>query len=354
MSRKALYIVLLFIQQTAFAQDPQFSQYYAAPLLLNPAMAGSGDCIRAGFNARTQWVGLPGGAFNTGSMFVDMNMPDIRSGFGLMALYDQIGTPRMSSSEISLFYSFLAPVNRNLNFRFGLQGTFASRGLDYSRLIFEDQFRGTTIVDPTTNDPARDHTNVNYGDVSAGLLIYGEDTYWLGFSAHHLTRPEQAFFLPESRLPIKYSVHGGYNFIHKNGSYQKDNWVYIIPTFMYKRQAEFDQFDLGVYVIKSYLMAGVWYRGIPFKVDENIPNNDAISMQVGVQYEDFSIIYSYDYTISRLHIRNTWGSHEISLLYKFCMDWPRNKGKKPPKHVRKPSCPDFKRSKKHKWNSKGF
>src|SRR5688572_33466757 len=45
-----LSIVVCFIplSGTLFAQDPQFSQFYAAPLYLNPAFAGSTNQARAG------------------------------------------------------------------------------------------------------------------------------------------------------------------------------------------------------------------------------------------------------------------------------------------------------------------
>jgi len=40
------------------AQDPHFSQFYAAPLYLNPALAGtSAGNYRVGVNYRDQWRG---------------------------------------------------------------------------------------------------------------------------------------------------------------------------------------------------------------------------------------------------------------------------------------------------------
>ena len=36
-----------FSTHIAFAQDPAFSQFYANPLYLNPAFAGTNDCPRA-------------------------------------------------------------------------------------------------------------------------------------------------------------------------------------------------------------------------------------------------------------------------------------------------------------------
>jgi type IX secretion system PorP/SprF family membrane protein len=344
--RKLLPLVFGLILHGLVAQDPQFSQYYAAPLLLNPAMAGGADCYRAGMNARSQWTGLPGGAFNTASLFIDLNHPDLRSGFGLMALHDEIGTPRLSSNEISGFYSYLAPVSKMVNFRMGLQGTFVSKNIDYSRLIFEDQFTGIVVTSQATNDQVSQYRRVNFADFSAGVILFGEDSYWLGFSAHHLTEPNQGFYY-SSKLPRKYSLHGGVNIsLRKESRYV--NALVLTPTFMYKAQDRFDQLDIGTYLIKAPLLLGIWYRGIPVKKDENIFNKDAIDIQVGYQYQGFAFTYSYDFTISKLNIKNTMGSHEISLVYVFCLNWPKRK--KPAKNIRKLPCPDFQRSLKYKGN----
>ena len=40
------------------AQDPTFSQFFANPLYLNPAMAGTNICPRISLNHRNQWPGI--------------------------------------------------------------------------------------------------------------------------------------------------------------------------------------------------------------------------------------------------------------------------------------------------------
>ncbi len=42
------------------AQDAEFTQFYAAPLNLNPALTGAGKCHRITTNYRNQWSGKPG------------------------------------------------------------------------------------------------------------------------------------------------------------------------------------------------------------------------------------------------------------------------------------------------------
>ena len=66
---------ILFVTQTVTAQDPQFSQFYAAPLYLNPAFAGSSQQGRVGLNYRNQWPGIDAN-FTTVSAFADFYLED--------------------------------------------------------------------------------------------------------------------------------------------------------------------------------------------------------------------------------------------------------------------------------------
>ena len=332
-----LFAILLLKVQ---AQDLQLSQYYNAPLYLNPALTGSTDCYRVGINARTQWAGL-NGAYNTGVLFADMNYNDLRSGFGIMAINDVSGVSKLTSREFSALYSFLIPVADQVNIRLGLQGTYVVKSVNYNQMVFEDQYTGTQITEDRSTDPLLEFNQKKYADFSSGVLVYGDDTYWLGFSAHHLNRPEQAFYKPDSRLPIKFSFHGGYNIHFKKirGS-RISTSSRLIPTFMYKAQGKFDQADLGIYYLKYQFLLGIWYRGILIKQDEKILNNDAIIAQVGYKFKNISLTYSFDYTTSKLALANTSGSHELSLIYTFCASWPPRK--KP--IMKRLPCPDFQKS----------
>src|SRR5690348_681523 len=69
-------LVLVFGSVDAVkAQDPQFSQFYAAPLYLNPAFAGSTNQARAGINYRNQWPAIDAN-FTTMSFFADYFIED--------------------------------------------------------------------------------------------------------------------------------------------------------------------------------------------------------------------------------------------------------------------------------------
>jgi len=50
----SLCVLMLVAGETVTAQDAQFSQFYAAPLYLNPAFAGSTSQALVGANYRNQ------------------------------------------------------------------------------------------------------------------------------------------------------------------------------------------------------------------------------------------------------------------------------------------------------------
>jgi type IX secretion system PorP/SprF family membrane protein len=127
-------------------------------------------------------------------------------------------------------------------------------------------------------------------------------------------------------------VQAGMNIPLKKGISWRDKQrgvrdLLLIPTFLFKHQGSFDQLDLGTYVKLNPLVVGVWYRGLPIKPYElGLGNNESLVGLLGVEWENLSIGYSYDYTISALGAR-TGGAHELSL--RVLIDQPsRGRGQK--------------------------
>ena len=123
------------------AQDPAFSQFFANPLYLNPAMAGTGSCNgggRVALNYRNQWPSLPG-TFITTSASYDQHFDNIGGGVSLLLLDDRAGEGLLRSQTVSAGYSFQLDVNRKFTMRFGIEGQYGQRSIDWQRLRFEDQ-----------------------------------------------------------------------------------------------------------------------------------------------------------------------------------------------------------------------
>src|ERR1700751_3118345 len=105
MFKNILIVIGLFLTLSGYAQDPQLSQYYNAPLYLNPGLAGAGLDTRAGVNYRVQWPGLSD-PFKTFAAWADHDFYKIRSGVGFMIKRDVQGASKLRSTEINAIYSY--------------------------------------------------------------------------------------------------------------------------------------------------------------------------------------------------------------------------------------------------------
>lgn len=343
-------LILTLLCQKGWSQDPQFSQFYANPLYLNPALAGGALAPRATVNYRNQWPSLSAN-FVTTSFGADVFLPNYNSGLGVLVTMDSQGLGNLKSTDIALQYSYQIHLNDVTSLRLGIQGGFASRTLDYFGLTFGDQYDSGGLKPGGTQDPfGKGGPNVNYADFGSGLMIYS-DWYWAGISAHHINRPNQAFSTIETaRLPMKTSLQAGLRIPFAGYTYlgnEIDKEKTISPAVMYRKQGKYDQLDAGLYVTLEPIVLGAWYRGIPFKRYKDpvtnkalngINNHESLIFLAGFRQEKFSIGYSYDLTISTLGA-NSGGAHEISLSYVFEPLTPKKKRSKGNK--RQLSCPKF-------------
>jgi type IX secretion system PorP/SprF family membrane protein len=327
----------------AWAQDPQFTQFYAAPLYLNPAFAGSALAPRITVNYRNQWPAITN--YVTSLVGIDHYVPSLKSGIGLMLVNDSQGEGTIRSTEIHALYSYQFQLSEQTSVRLGVQGGYVNRNLNYFGLTFGDQYNNAGFTGQPSRDKVLGQTSPinNYLDFSTGGLVYS-DWYWAGASVHHLNQPEQAFFQSGtgSRLPMKLSVQAGLRIplggITGLGD-EFDKEISFSPVVLYKSQGKYDQLDLGAYLTYSPLTLGVYYRGLPFKkYQQSLNNHDALAVLVGYRQDRFSVGYSYDATVSTLGFASG-GSHEISLSYLFERPEPRSKRDK--RRSPQLACPKF-------------
>jgi type IX secretion system PorP/SprF family membrane protein len=292
-----------------FGQDPQFSQFYANSLYLNPALTGNTTEYRLATTYRNQWPSIPG-AFVSNTAAFDYNLEKANSGFGLLFSRDKAGSGGLSFTNVGFSYAYYIPLSRQVSLRAGMRFGYTTRKVDASKLVFGDQIaRGGAS---STIESLQD--GINYADISSGILVSHAEKYWLGFALDHINTPNYALVGFESGLPIKLSVHGGWNFsIEQKGVIASPTTFRLL--FNYKSQQDWDQLDLGGYYEKYNIFFGAWYRGLQgLKNYENYANNDAMVFLLGYKTGDIKIAYSYDITISRL-ISASGGAHEISLIY---------------------------------------
>jgi len=309
-----LLVFTLLLLNKVQAQDPEFAQYYSAPLYLNPAFSGTASDHRFIANYRNQWPAVSNG-FVTYAFSYDYNLWQYNSGVGVMIVADKAGTAGLKSTQVNLQYSYRVQIASKWVLSSGLNFGFASRNIDFNKLVFGDQLGfGSNGNLP----PSMDYNNIHstsYFDFGAGALLYNRKV-WLGFAASHLNKPNESLLRDDASIPVKTTIHGGVRIPLYHGLQKRDRVAAIAPSFVYKSQGNFDQLDIGTYFLYEPVVIGLWYRGIP--IQQNVKDNvsqDAVVVIIGFQLPKIELSYSYDLTVSELG-PIAGGAHELALKYK--------------------------------------
>lgn len=322
-----VFILLVFLKNVASAQDPHFSQFFASPLTLNPALTGkfNGD-MRAAGNYRNQWPTV-NNAYVTSTVSVDFPIlqDKLREGdrwaIGILGMTDKTANGILTSNYFSLSTAYHKTVDEDglHTIGVGFQGTYANRTLDGPRLHFVDglQIDGTFL--PSASEPVNlEVVTASYFDMNAGVLyngsLNGSNEVYFGVSMYHLNQPKESFLgVDNITVPTRLTVHGGGFF----PSAASGNSWYV--SALYNRQATASELVFGGAL------------EIPASTDENKPVNvyigswarinnvtDALIPYVGLDYGSFNLGMTYDVNISTFKpASQSQGGIEISLIYMF-------------------------------------
>ena len=309
------YLIGLFlIASISKAQDPQFSQFYANPLYLNPALAGATECARVNLNYRNQWPSLTK-AFITYSVSYDQSISSINSGFGVLLINDRQGDGALNTTSIGIFYSYNLRITDGFFIRFGVEGKYYQERLDWNKLVFADQINPITgSISPITNETPPERSSISVIDFSAGIVMRYYDHFFVGFDTDHLTQPNISFYdNVDNKLSLRYTVHGGVIINLSRGmlgSAEEKDYI-LQPHILYMRQEYFQQLNAGLYFSRRPLVLGAWFR-------HNFQNPDAVILLAGLSFKNINFGYSYDMGVSRIG-GEALGAHEISFSWKFCI-----------------------------------
>jgi type IX secretion system PorP/SprF family membrane protein len=324
-----LFCITYFSPGISRAQDPAFSQFFASPLTLNPALTGKfNGALRVAGNYRNQWPQI-NNAYITSTISLDGNILVNKItngdawGIGLMTMTDKTANGILTSNYVAVSTSYQKALDENGwdQIGIGFQGSYASKRLDGTRLNFEDQLDqqgGWTL--PSSELVSGHQVNLSYFDLNVGVLYNGStdgnNNYYLGVSAYHILQPTESFSGDNLyTLHPRFTLHGGYsfplsgannnNFIHLSGLYSRQSNAVdamIGGTWSYNLNGD----EPAESPINLYL--GVWTRF------SNL--TDAIIPYVGLDVGSFTIGMTYDVNVSSLKSASeSQGGFEISLIY---------------------------------------
>ena len=310
----------LVLTQVAFTQDPNFSQFFASPLTLNPALTGKFDGIfRVAGNYRNQWPTIYN-AYTTATVSADFGimrnrLPEVdQFGVGIMAFTDKAGEggPLVNNyAALSIAYHKGLDEDGYNQIGVGFQATFVNKRIDVLKLKFQDQLTPLGFTGITSEVFTNDQINVAYFDMNAGVLYNGTtnglNSFYLGASMYHINRPKETFqggqFFLNPRITIQ---AGGKLPVGVN------NAVHFSANHSMQANANNTTFG-GAYALNvnddesnpTNFYLGSWFRF-----------GDAIIPYVGLEFGDLHIGITYDVNTSTLRPgSNTRGGAEISLIY---------------------------------------
>jgi type IX secretion system PorP/SprF family membrane protein len=316
-------IGVLTWQAKVTAQDLHFSQYFNAPLLVNPANTGfipDGD-YRVGMNYRNQWANI-GNPYKTFSVFADGQFFANRFengwiGIGGALMRDVAGAGNLTTTRAFGSIAYHQALGLGSLISGGFNIGWINKRVDFSKLTFDNQWNGKFFdISAPTNEPFATN-QVNYFALQAGLnyaYYPNENTYFnIGFSASNLNQPNESFFSPglvDTRVPIRITT-----FI--NGSFRTgDEWI-VNPNVYVSKMTTAVEVVAGGNVQRKLdddgsmqLIMGGYYRV-----------SDAIIPMVGFQKNGYRFTFNYDATASSLKNYNqTRGAYEVSIVKQGLLD----------------------------------
>ena len=319
-NRMKYFLVLMFVSTITYyvsGQDPEFSQFYAAPLHLNPALAGTSECHRFALNFRDQWPAI-NQTYVTYAASYDGYFKKIKSGLGLWYMGDLQANGTYRTQTINGVYAYRVEFG-TFALHLGAQASFQQIGLNWDKLRFGDELdRATGKVDQNGMDlkgTSGDRAGLNskgVTDFSFGAAAYSENIYG-GFAVKHITQPNISVYDnggggTASVIPIRYTLHLGTLISLQNRFNSKQS---LAPEVLFSLQDDFKQLNVGLYYNNNIFYAGLWAR-------HAFGNHDALIPYIGIYKAPFKAAYSYDITVSSLNVRRTAGAHELSVSINLC------------------------------------
>jgi len=318
MMKNSIYNILLLLLCFSWnvkAQDHIYSQFYSAPIYLNPALTGQfeGD-LRVNMIYRNQWTGLSGDLSYL-SASVDVHVPQFGGGFGLMFTRSSEGVAYLLKNNIAGTYAYSVGGDEFVA-SFGIQAGVTNRRVNWNNLVFSDQIDMRLGYIPGSSSSAEipDIASRYYFDAAGGFnLVYRN--MMLGTAIYHLNKPDESFTGVQAKLPMRLAVNASMRFpIGKSYQYNQDADAYLIPSVVYNRQASFNSVSVGAQFKYRSVNAGVWYRGSGRGESDAVVVSLIFDVFTGKQgAEKLRLGVSHDATLSKINYTNTSGTTEASI-----------------------------------------
>lgn len=294
--------LLIFVGFVSKAQQTeQFSLYMLNQFGINPAVAGSKECIDIKLGFRSQWVGFEG-APKTAYANVHTQILTRKSGYrvkhglGGQVLSDDHGL--MGITGVNLSYAYHLKLNYKLSMSAGLHAGFLQFRVSHGKMI---------LAQPNDNAINTNHNSTfMIPDITPGFMLYTDDFYFGAVIKQAWIKKIKRVF-PDSKFQQHYLLYGAKRF-------EKGKGVSFIPSAMLK----FTKLSMPALDLTALMD----YKN-RFAIGASLRNGDAIIGMFKLNVLNrFTIGYAFDFTTSKIRTASS-NSHEVMLGVYSC---PFNSG----------------------------
>lgn len=315
----------ILISGLAHAQDFHFSQFYNAPILVNPSLTGKcSEDFRLSLIHRNQWKQI-NSPYTTTALAGDVNFVNLpfavdKIGVGLYAMNDELGDGIFKNQSAMLSvaaHKAIDPMKRHV-VSFGIQGGYLRKNINKGGREFRDQIDNYQMTTRPTTDGVMSGNDFGYVNFNAGasysFVVNDRFDFYSGISMFNITKPkEQLFFDNKNKLGHRYFITGG-------ARYKLTERLAVLPAVMFMTQSGARILNLGgamMYHLNNKkdisVMAGAWYRA-----------TDATIFLAGMKFKNYHVAVSYDAAVSKIRTMKEApnindnvrvGAFEISLTY---------------------------------------
>ena len=315
--RHIVLTISISVLCSAYGQDVYFSQFYASPLTLNPALTGfAPEDMQLAMNYRNANNGLI--PYSTYAASLDMKLmrmklkPDMFA-VGISSTMDDVDKGRIRNlmAVASATYHKAIGSNRTSFISLGLQTGVFQRQTNPNSFSYPVQWTDKYGYDETLpNNESFVKDQTLKPDINAGLFWYGRlsesTSLFLGSSVYHINQPIESFLANKAKLQRRYVFHGGSRF-------RLDRSTSMVPSVivMYQNGAqqicEGTTFEFQVGETNSSFKLGGWYRHF----------DGSFIFLAGLRINSLQIGVSSDFLSRMQTLSKSNGALEFSLIYTF-------------------------------------
>jgi type IX secretion system PorP/SprF family membrane protein len=329
--KKTLFFIvssMLLAASQGYAQDIHFSQFYNAPLLVNPANTGNFvGRYRVSTSYKNQWQSISN-TYKSTFASADLFIPSKNLGVGLTFFNDKSGKSKMGITQANISLSYNLKINGSNHFITGLQYGVGQRSMRLDDLKWDSQFNGSAYDPSLASGEQQYSDSYSFMDVSFGMVwnytaSHSQSRFKnsLGIAMFHANQPRQSLSGTEK-------LYSKFVFNLNNQFKLADRNIYILPQLLYSKQGPYNELNVGSLVKftlgeeggdlirsnridKRYSTASVYVGG-------QLRYKDAVVLMSAFEFRKGLLLsVSYDLNISKLQAASRLrGGVELALTYR--------------------------------------